>query len=51
MMDLFGKDSLLVLVVNLLSTSPKNGQTQSNNLSATANEMSKGIWPFCRVGA
>ena len=46
MMDLFGKDSLLVLVVKLLSTSPKNGQTQSNNFSATANKMSKGIWPL-----
>ena len=30
---------------------PQNGQTHSNNLSATANELFECIWPFCGIGA
>ena len=29
----------------------KNGQTHSNNSSATANEFFECAWPFCEVGA
>ena len=30
---------------------PKNGQTYSNNLSATADQLLECAWPFCRGGA
>ena len=29
----------------------QNGQTRSNNLSATADELLEFAWPFCEVGA
>ena len=37
--------------LNLLSANRTNGQTHSNNSSATANEFFEGVWPFCGVGA
>ena len=30
---------------------PQNGQTHSNNFSATADELFECVWPFCGVGA
>ena len=30
---------------------PLNGQTHSNNSSATANELFECVWPFCKAGA
>ena len=30
---------------------PQNGQTHSNNSSATADDLFECIWPFCMVGA
>ena len=30
---------------------PQNGQTHSNNLLATADELFECVWPFCKAGA
>ena len=38
-------------VLTLSATTPQNGQTHSNNSSATANEMFHCVWLFCGVGA
>ena len=37
------------IVLNPLNVNPRNGQTHSNNSSATADEFLS-VWPFCGVG-
>ena len=39
------------ILLTLLAPTPQNGQTHSNNSSATANEFFECVWPFCGVGA
>ena len=36
---------------NPLSANPTKGQTHSNNLSTTADELFECVWPFCAVSA
>ena len=36
---------------NPSSANPQNGQTHSNNLSVTADELIECVWQFCEVGA
>ena len=38
-------------MLTLSATTPQNGQTNSNNSSATANEMFDCVWLFWGVGA
>ena len=38
------------MTITLSATTPQNGQTHSNNLSAFANELFEYVWPFCAVG-
>ena len=38
-------------VLTLSATTPQNGQTHSNNSSATANELFDCVWLFCGVAA
>ena len=42
---------LKVLKLTLEAPITQNGQTQSNNLLAIANECFDCVWPFCGVGA
>ena len=37
-------------LLTLLTPTPENGQTDSNNSSAFADELSECVWPFCRAG-
>ena len=41
---------LLAKFVNSLNMNPTNGQTDSNNMSATADELFECVWPFYGVG-
>ena len=36
--------------ITLSAPTPQNGQTQSNNSSAIAEELFECVWPFCGVG-
>ena len=36
--------------LTLTATTPQNGQTDSNNSSATADELLECVWQFCWVG-
>ena len=42
-------DKSLHLIIQVRTS--QNGQTHSNNLSATTDELFECIWPFCGVGA
>ena len=37
--------------LTLKAQTPQNGQTHSNNLSVTAEELFECVWPFYEVGA
>ena len=37
--------------ISLQAPVSQNGQTQSNNSSANADELFECVWPFCRIGA
>ena len=37
--------------ITLSAPTLQNGQTQSNNTSAIAEELFECVWPFCGVGA
>ena len=39
-----------VLGLTLKAPTPQNGQTHSNNSSATADELFQCVWLFCGVG-
>ena len=45
-----GAVEIIFLVLKVLST-PQNGQTQSNNTSATASELFECVWLICVAGA
>ena len=38
-------------LITLLAPISQNGQTHSNNSSATADGLFDYVWPFCKVGA
>ena len=42
---------LLDQVLTLSAPTSQNGQTDSNNSSATADELFECVWPFCGFGA
>ena len=42
---------LISYELTLTAPLPQNGQTHSNNLSGTADELFDCVWPFCKVGA
>ena len=39
------------VMLTLKAPTPQNGQTHSNNSSATADKLFEWVWPFCGVGA
>ena len=39
------------VVLNIKAPTPQNGQTHSNNLSATVDKLFESVWPFCGVNA
>ena len=43
--------TLDMILLTLEAPTPQNGQTHSNNSSATADELLKSVLPFCGVGA
>ena len=42
---------LLTLLFTLYAPTPQNGQTHSNNLCATVDQLFEFVWPFCGVSA
>ena len=48
--SLFQKLQEMDHLLTLLTPTPENGQTDSNNSSAFADELSECVWPFCRAG-
>ena len=48
--SLFQKLQEMDHLLTLLTPTPENGQTHSNNSSAFADELSECVWPFCRAG-
>ena len=47
--SLFQKLQEMDHLLTLLTPTPENGQTDSNNSSAFADELSECVWPFCRA--
>ena len=41
----------MATLLTLKAPIPQNGQTHSNNSSATADELFERVWPFCKVDA
>ena len=48
--SLFQKLQEMDHLLTLLTPTPENGQTDSNNSSAFADELSECVWPFSRAG-
>ena len=48
--SLFQKLQEMDHLLTLLTPTRENGQTDSNNSSAFADELSECVWPFCRAG-
>ena len=48
--SLFQKLQEMDHLLTLLTPTPENDQTHSNNSSAFADELSECVWPFCRAG-
>ena len=46
MSQVHNKNTTLILK----ALTPQNGQTHSNNVSATADELFECVWPFCVLG-
>ena len=47
----FYAQNIMSLLFNHLSANPENGQTHSNSLLASADELFECVWTFCRVDA